>query len=123
MGLEPAKPASPKCLYGIQIVLQAENTQGPKDFKTLTFPLTALKHSEGLLEQSYHQRYLQRIGAERGGWEAWPGPESRVHSGAHCLGLAQQTFIDQTFAFPSPCEVPPSHLKSQTTTPNILLCL
>ena len=41
----------------------------------------------------------------------------------HCLCRAQEKFIHQTFAFPSPCELPSSPLKSQTSTPNILFCL
>ena len=40
-----------------------------------------------------------------------------------CLCVTQQTFIYQIFVFPSPCELPSSPLKFQTTTLNILFYL
>ena len=49
--------------------------------------------------------------------------EIRVHSESHCLHMAQQAFIYQTFTFPSLCELPSSPLKSQTTIPQILFGL
>lgn len=47
----------------------------------------------------------------------------RVHSVSHCFGMTQQTFIYQTFAFPSLHESPSSLLKSQTTALNIFVPL
>ena len=35
--------------------------------------------------------------------ENYQGLEIRVRSVTHCLCMAQQTFLYQTFAFPSPC--------------------
>ena len=55
--------------------------------------------------------------------ETWQGLEIRVHSVSHCLCLDQQTFVYQIFAFPFPCELPSSPLKSQITTPHNLLSL
>ena len=55
--------------------------------------------------------------------ETQEGLNIRVHSSSHCLFRAQQTFIYQTFAFPVPCELSFSPVKSQTTVPNILFCL
>ena len=46
----------------------------------------------------------------------------RVHLMSYCLCVAQQTFVYQILVFPSPCELPSSPLKSQTTTRNIF-CL
>ena len=46
--------------------------------------------------------------------------EMRVHLMSYCLCVAQQTFVYQILVFPSPCELPSSPLKSQTTTRNIL---
>ena len=43
----------------------------------------------------------------------WVNSEMKVHTVSHCLCLAQQTFVYQTFAFLSPCELPSSPLKSQ----------
>ena len=48
----------------------------------------------------------------------------RVHSES-TLSLghkAQQTFVYQTFTFPSSCKLPVSPVKPQTTTPNTLFC-
>ena len=42
---------------------------------------------------------------------------------SHCPLMAQQTFVYKTFTFWSPCKLPSSPLKSQISTPNILLCL
>ena len=44
----------------------------------------------------------------------------RVLSLSHCLCRAQQTFIYQTFVFPSQCELSSSPLKFQSTTANLL---
>ena len=46
-----------------------------------------------------------------------------VHFVSHSLSVAQQTFIYETFAFPSSYKLPSSPVKSQNTTPNILFCL
>ena len=55
--------------------------------------------------------------------ETQQGLEIRFHSVSYCLCTAQQIFIYQTFAFPSPCELPSSSLRSQTTTPLLSLAV
>ena len=55
--------------------------------------------------------------------EAQQGLEIRAHSVSSCFCLTQQTFVYQTSAFSFPRKLPSSPLRSQTTTPNILLCL
>ena len=42
--------------------------------------------------------------------------EIRIYSASHRLDMTQQTFVYQTFAFPSSCELPSSSLRSQTPT-------
>ena len=53
----------------------------------------------------------------------WAGQKTRVHSVSHFLCRTQQTFVYQMSAFPSPCQLPSSLLKSQMTIPNLLFCL
>ena len=45
------------------------------------------------------------------------GPKGQSPFVSHCLCMAQNIY--QTFAFLTPCELPSSHLKPQTSTPNI----
>lgn len=49
--------------------------------------------------------------------------EITVHSVFHCHCMAQQIFTQQTFAFPSSCQLLSSSLKKETTAFNILFCL
>lgn len=50
-------------------------------------------------------------------WTVWQTGEKLVGSFYQSpLCMAQQRFIYQTFAFPSPCKLPTFSLKSQTTT-------
>ena len=57
-------------------------------------------------------------------WCGKPGRACRSDSNlCPIVCMAHQTFMHQTFAFPSPYELPFSPVKPQTTIPNILFCL
>ena len=78
---------------------------------------------EGLFqEQSYLQRYQQRIWAKCGGRNS-AGPRDQSPLWVPLSLSAQQTLIYQAFAFLSPGQLLSSPLKSQTTTLNMLLHL
>ena len=120
-----SKICHPKmCLFGIRINLGCLFLRN-RGLRSLSFylPLNCRMYIKGLfLEQRYRQRYLQRIWARCGG-QTQQGLQIRVRSVSHCVCLAQKPFIYQTFAFSSPCQLPSSPLKSQTSTPNNLFCL
>ena len=89
--------------------------------KTSTFLLTSLR----IWMEDLFKEGAINIGNYRMDQVCTEGGNSYIYllkflSAFHCLCLAQQTFIYQTFAFPSPCQLPSSPLKSQTTTPKIL---
>ena len=107
-------------------LFQAENNQSPRDsgknFDLLPNCLKEFRQRACSWNRAISRDLCKEYGLSMVG-ETGQGLEIRVHSVSYCLCVAQRTFVYQTFAFPSSCELPSSSLKSQTTTPNIHLCL
>ena len=90
----------------------------PKRFRKKSWPFPELPKNfqiKGLfLDQSYHQRSLQRYGL---GW--W----GKLQAGPKDQYSIVSAWLFQIVAFSSSCQLPTSPLQSQTTAPNILFCL
>ena len=105
-------------------LFQVENILGPKDSgRNTDLPPNCMNLDRGLVPKI---ELSSEISANTMG-QVWCGKLGRAYrSEFACVLLslqAQETFIFQTFAFPSPCELPSFPLKSQTTAPYILFCL
>ena len=109
------KFAPPECAFGMWIIL-SRKSQSPKDSRrNIDFLPNYLKEC-GKWASSQKRATIRDLCKEHGlgcGWETHQDLEIRVHSVSHCLCTAQQTFIDQIFALPSPCELHSSSSKFQ----------
>ena len=116
------KFAASKCLVGMQIILHRKESK-PKRLRENLHSFPSLPNNlrgpvPGIkLSPEIYAKNISYV------WWGKQNLELGVHSVSHYLCRVQQTLVCSTFAFPSSDELTSSHLKSQTTTFNILFCV